>query len=271
MNYIKIKDLEIFAFHGVHQEEKKLGQKFIVNCKLGFNTQRAAQTDSVEDTMHYGFVANDIIEAMEKKSYDLIETAVDKVVEKLFDKYQFESIELELVKPWAPIRKHVSSVSVSVNYERRITYIGLGSNVGDSNQYFDRAISAINNLPLTKVVECSDRIETKPYGNIEQDNFLNAVLKIETMLTAEVLLNKLNEIEASCGRTREIKWGPRTLDLDILLYGNEIIHTDRLIVPHPELHLRSFVLTSLVELEQYTRNPLDGSYYRDTLNLLNKE
>lgn len=272
MNYINIKGLEVFAYHGVLEAEKTLGQKFVVNAKLGVNTQQAAMTDDVNDTIHYGHVCKDIIDIMQQDKYDLIEKCVDEIVDFLFQKYELlQTITLEVIKPWAPIHKHISNVSVEVNYMKNRVVIGMGSNVGDSNEYFNNAISAISNLPMSKVVKETSRIVTEPYGDIAQDNFLNSILEIETMLTPQVLLSQLNEIEKENNRKRDIKWGPRTLDLDILLFGNLIINENNLIVPHIEINNRQFVLQSLVELDENLINPLTHQKYKEIYEKLKLE
>ena len=99
---------------------------------------------------------------------------------------------------------------------------------------------------------------TKPYGGVEQDDFLNACLILKTLLTPEELLEKLHEIEQSAHRERIVHWGPRTLDLDILMYDDVVMETDELVIPHVEMHLRSFVLNPLREIAPNKRHPVVG-------------
>ncbi len=263
MNYINIKRLEVFANHGVFASENELGQKFVVNASLGFNTQFAGLSDNVCDTLHYGHICDDIANVMKNQTMNLIESVAELICAMLFEKYpQIKTIKLELEKPWAPVSHHMQTVSVEANYQLQTVYIGLGSNLGDSHQYFDNGLAAIANLPLTRIVKKASRIETEPYGKKDQPRFLNSVIAIETMLSAEVLLAFLQQIETDNDRIRTEKWGARTLDLDILLFGNKIINNNQLVVPHPELHLRSFVLKSLLELNEHLCSPLDGRYYK---------
>jgi len=121
-------------------------------------------------------------------------------------------------------------------------YIGLGSNLGDRRAMIAGALEQLRPRRVSAVVE------TDPVGRTDQPRFLNAVAEIETDLDATALLDRLLEIEAGLGRVRRERWGPRTIDLDLLLYGGVQLTSDRLTVPHPELPRRRFVLEGLAEL-----------------------
>ncbi|UGB31087.1 2-amino-4-hydroxy-6-hydroxymethyldihydropteridine diphosphokinase [Metabacillus sp. B2-18] len=129
-------------------------------------------------------------------------------------------------------------------------YIALGSNMGNRERYLLDAIKKINQHPSISVVNISSIYETDPIGFTEQEQFLNMVIHANTDLTASQLLLCLQEIEKLLDRKREVKWGPRTLDLDILLYNHENIEAEQLIVPHPRMHERAFVLIPLYELNK---------------------
>lgn len=268
MNEIKIKGLNVFGYHGVLEEEKTLGQKFIIDASLKFNTQVAGYSDEVKDTMHYGHVTRDIEKVVSETRFDLIESCLEAINQMLFETYPIIGVKIDLYKPWAPVHRNIEMVSVHSDYTKKRVFIALGSNIGDTTGYLNFAIDKISKLPLTKVIKESARIVTKPYGNVKQEDFLNSVVMIETMLLPQTLLNELQKIEKEAKREREIKWGPRTLDLDIILYGNEIIDEENLIVPHPGLELRSFVLAPLVELHPYVRNPFTGKFYKEYLGEL---
>jgi 2-amino-4-hydroxy-6-hydroxymethyldihydropteridine diphosphokinase len=135
-------------------------------------------------------------------------------------------------------------------------YIGLGSNLGDREDFIRKAAEALARTDNTKLSRLSDIIETAPLGGTGQPKYLNAVAEIKTALDAEVLHKRLIDIENSLGRTREGKWLPRTIDLDILLFGQEVINRPNLVVPHPQLHLRSFVLKGLCELDAQLLHPV---------------
>jgi 2-amino-4-hydroxy-6-hydroxymethyldihydropteridine diphosphokinase len=128
-------------------------------------------------------------------------------------------------------------------------YIGLGSNLQNPVQQIENAILALQKLPETFVKAVSSLYQTKPVGWLDQPDFINAVCELHTELSAQVLLAHLLDIEQDQGRIRNgIKNQPRTLDLDLLLYGNEIIHESNLIIPHPRLQQRAFVLVPLLEI-----------------------
>ncbi|HHT63159.1 MAG: 2-amino-4-hydroxy-6-hydroxymethyldihydropteridine diphosphokinase [Bacillota bacterium] len=129
-----------------------------------------------------------------------------------------------------------------------LVYLSLGSNMGDRLGYLKQAKEFLAETPLIKVIGKSSLYETDPIGYTEQECFLNGVLEIETELKPNVLLNITQDIEHCLGRKRIIHWGPRTVDIDILLYNNESISKPELIIPHPEMHRRRFVLVPLMEL-----------------------
>jgi len=127
--------------------------------------------------------------------------------------------------------------------------LGIGSNLGDRQKNIKLAIKKINSLKDTKVIKISRIIETKPVGGPrKQGKFLNAALKIKTNLTPSVLLKKLKNIECELGRTKTVRYGPRPIDLDILFYGDKIINTKKLNVPHPKIFEREFVIKPLLEI-----------------------
>lgn len=136
-----------------------------------------------------------------------------------------------------------------------IAYIGLGSNMGDKIANLKKAIEELGKILGTKVLTVSSFYKTEPVGDIEQDWFINAAVKLETTLTPRELLNKLLDIEKDLGRVREIKWGPRVIDLDILLYDDLVMDEEGLAIPHPYLHERGFVLSPLAEIAQEVIHP----------------
>jgi 2-amino-4-hydroxy-6-hydroxymethyldihydropteridine diphosphokinase len=137
--------------------------------------------------------------------------------------------------------------------------LGLGSNLGDRQEILKSAWQEINDIAETKTLRLSRFYETEPVGGPpNQPEFLNAAGIVDTTLTPHLLLEKLQEIEFKFGRVRIEHWGPRTLDIDILLYGNEIISTPVLTIPHPEMLQRRFVLEPAMEIAANTVHPVTG-------------
>lgn len=145
------------------------------------------------------------------------------------------------------------------------TYLALGSNMGDSLGYLKQAVEQLDQHSEISVLRKSDIYETDPYGDVPQDDYLNAVIKIETALSPHELLKTVNEIEVKLDRERLIRWGPRTIDIDIVLMGDLEIETPDLIIPHKELTKRSFVLIPLKDI--YTKEMLKGKTLEEWIEL----
>ncbi len=151
------------------------------------------------------------------------------------------------------------------------TYIGLGSNLGEPKDQLKKAIAALRHLPDSRLTALSRLYRSQPMGPADQPDYLNAVAMLDTRLSPEALLDALQAIESEQGRVRgPQRWGPRTLDLDLLLYGAEIIDTERLKVPHPGLPERSFVLYPLADVAPELVLP-DGRSLRELLAVCSRE
>lgn len=137
-------------------------------------------------------------------------------------------------------------------------FIGLGANLGDPESQVRRAIAELGTLPRTRLLASSSLYRSAPVGVAEQPDFVNAVAKIETALAARELLDELLAMEARFGRERPTPGAPRTLDLDLLLYGDQVIAEPGLDVPHPRMHERAFVLAPLAEIAADTAIPGKG-------------
>lgn len=139
-----------------------------------------------------------------------------------------------------------------------LAYVGLGANIGEPRQQLRTALDELNGLPKTRMTASSSVYRSAPLDYVDQPEFLNAVAQIDTDLAAEALLDRLQEIEKRHGRQRPFAGAPRTLDLDLLLYGDETIASARLTVPHPRMHERAFVLQPLLELDSAISVPGKG-------------
>ena len=194
---------------------------------------------------------------MQENCFQLLEAAAESLAENLLLTWErLSRVRLEIKKPWAPIGLPLDTVSVEIERGWHTAFVGLGSNLGDKKGYLDLAVSGLRKEKGIRVEAVSAYLETEPYGGVEQDSFLNAGVKLRTLLTPRELLSCMQEIENQAGRKREIHWGPRTLDLDLWFYDGEVLDTPELTVPHPDLQNRDFVLKPMLELAPYLRHPV---------------
>jgi dihydroneopterin aldolase/2-amino-4-hydroxy-6-hydroxymethyldihydropteridine diphosphokinase len=257
MDAIKITNLEIFAKHGVFPEEKKHSQRFLVSASLFTDIRNAGKTDNLARTIDYGLICDAIKNFMEGSSLNLIETIAEKLAEKLLtENPSVIKVRLEVSKPDAPVEAVFESISVEIERGRHTAYIALGSNVGDREQHLNFAVDELSNTSGCRVRGLSGLINTKPYGVTQQEDYLNGCLELETLLTPYELLDLLHEIENKAGRKRGVRWGPRTLDLDIIFYDDIVMIDEHLKIPHAEMHIRDFVLIPLKEIAPNKTHPV---------------
>lgn len=257
MDEIRIDNLKIFAHHGVFEHENINGQNFYVNAVLYTDTEKAGISDELEHSTDYGSVCQLIGKVMTENTFKLIETAGQKTALEILKNFPLiKSVDIEIRKPEAPVEMDFESVSVKIHRGWHDAVIALGSNIGDSRNYIENAVRQLKESEYIKDIKVSDFITTKPYGYIEQSDFLNGALFCRTVLSPHGLLELMHSIENIAGRTREIHWGPRTLDLDLIFYDSDIIDTPDLTVPHIDMHNRSFVLEPVSQLVPYYRHPV---------------
>lgn len=257
MDCIRIDNLEIYAYHGVFESEKQAGQKFYVNAVLETDLKKAGRTDSLTDSTHYGEVCLQIKKSMTEKSYDLIERAAQKTVEDILLNFPLiQAVTLELRKPNAPIPMEFESVSVQLTRGWHKVYVAFGSNMGEKETYINNAIQDLKNSIYFRNIEISDFFCSSPYGGVEQDDFINGIIGMDTMLEPYELLDVLHELEAKANRVREQHWGPRTLDLDIIFYDDLVLDEKELQIPHRDMVNRDFVLIPLAQLAGFKRHPV---------------
>ncbi|WP_046059056.1 2-amino-4-hydroxy-6-hydroxymethyldihydropteridine diphosphokinase [Clostridium sp. IBUN22A] len=219
MDKIFLKNVEIFAKHGVFQEEKTLGQKFILDIELSLDTKEAGVTGDLTKSVHYGELCHRIEEIFTKESYDLIETAAQ------------HSLKNE-------------------------AYLSIGSNIGDKQSNLKDAIERLSLLNEIKVEKVSEFLVTEPWGYTDQEEFLNGAVKIKTTFSPKELVRALLNIESEMKRERIIKWGPRIIDLDVVFYDDLISDDEEIILPHPRMEEREFVLKPLSEICPYKIHPV---------------
>ena len=269
---IRIRGLRVFAHHGVFEEETRLGQMFVVNATLYTSTRQGGLADALEQTISYADVCVFLTEYLQKNTWKLLEAAVEHACRALLLRFPLiNEVELELMKPSAPIPLPFDSVSVCVRRGWHRAFVALGSNMGDKQGYLDGAVEALRADECVRVKKVSAYRVTEPYGGVEQDDFLNAAMEIETLYDPEELLDALHVLEQAARRERLVHWGPRTLDLDILFYDDLVQDDPALILPHPDLQNRDFVLDPMVELAPNFVHPVLHKTMRQLLDALSSD
>ncbi|MBR4084298.1 MAG: 2-amino-4-hydroxy-6-hydroxymethyldihydropteridine diphosphokinase [Lachnospiraceae bacterium] len=257
MDEIRIDNLEVYAYHGVFPEENEKGQPFFVNMVLYTDIRRAGQADELTLSTHYGEVCHFVTNWMQKHTCKLIETVAENIAREVLLEFPLvEALDVEIRKPQAPIGLPFESVSVKIHRGWHKVYVAIGSNMGEKEKYLQEAIQGLADHEQILIMQTSDLISTEPYGGVEQDSFLNGMVEIKTLLTPHELLDYLHELEQKAGRERIVRWGPRTLDLDIVFYDKLIFEDDVLILPHVDMENRDFVLKPMVELNANFRHPV---------------
>lgn len=258
MDKILIKDLEVYGYHGVYAEENKLGQRFLISADIVTDYAKAAREDDIHGTINYGELCHELEKVFLEQKFNLIEAAATALAEYILLTYKglAKKVTVTLKKPWAPIGKPIDYAGVQVTKSWHQVFIAFGSNLGDPQAQINEGKSLLLQHPLIEMVKESQVIETEPWGYTDQNNFLNGVWEISTLLEPRELMDILLDIELQLKRKREIKWGPRTLDLDIIFYDQLISTDDHIILPHPRMHQRLFVLEPLAEIAPYALHPL---------------
>lgn len=248
MNAIKIRGLEVSACHGVLAKEKTAPQKFVFDIDLVTDFYRAFKEDDLAQTVNYSKVCDTVVEIAQNNCFDLIETLAYTCAHTVLNNFNVREIELTVYKPQAPVKHKFENIGVTVKLERERAYLSLGSSMGDRAEYLNKALGMLDATDGVAVKKVSSFIQTEPYGGVAKNTFLNCAAEIETFLSPQELLCEIHRIEEACGRVRKERWGDRTLDIDIVFYGSEVICTDTLTIPHPGYCKRDFVLQPLKEI-----------------------
>lgn len=257
MDYLSIKNLEVFSRHSAFEGENTLGQKFAIDAMLYLDTSVSGTSDDMSDSVDYAKVCHFINAFIKGHSYKLIETAAERLASDILIEYPVLSrVRLTLKKPWAPVGLPIEEVAVTIERGWHNAYLSFGSNMGDREDYINKAINYIGANDMIEVVNVSKIIETEPYGMTDQAKFLNLAMEVRTLLSPSKLLTFCKNLEKMAGRVKTEHWGPRPLDIDIVFYDNEIVDTEYLTVPHYDMHNRQFVLEPLAEIAPYLRHPI---------------
>lgn len=246
---IVLQGISARGFHGVLDAEKADGQDFVVDVMLQVDLRRPGRSDLLAHTVNYAEVAADIVELVTGPSLDLIETLAEQIAMVALTRPLVQAVEVTVHKPQAPVGVPFQDVQVVVERERDVpVVIALGANLGAVQATLESAVRQLAAIDGVQVTAVSDLLETDPVGGPDQPAYLNAVVLARTRLAAFALLTELHRIEADHGRVRETRWGARSLDLDLIQYGDpgsgaDLVSNDpELMLPHPRAHERAFVL-----------------------------
>lgn len=261
---IRLTGVRARGFHGVLEHERREGQDFVVDVVMAVDLTRAGESDELAHTVHYGEVAADVVEVVEGEPRDLIETVAHEIAGVVLRRPLVEAVEVTVHKPQAPVGVPFGDVEVVVRRTRDVpVVVALGANLHQEDgtapdATVREAVRRLHRLRGLRAVRVSRPYASAPVGGelvAGQPDYVNAVAVARTSLTPATLLRRLHEVEADLGRVRETRWGARTLDLDLVQYGNPEDGSDvrsddpELQLPHPRAHERAFVLLPWLEVD----------------------
>ena len=249
---IRLIGLRATGRHGVLESERREGQEFAVDVVLHLDTRAAAAADDIAATVDYAALAGTVAAIVRGEPVDLIETLAERIARACLAHPAVMAADVAVHKPAAPIPERFDDVVLAVRRHRsgdptapRLevdAVLALGANLGDRMATLQSALEALAAVPGIDVAAVSGVWETAPVGGPPQPDYLNAVVLVRTGLTAAALLAAGHGIEAALGRRRELRWGPRSLDIDVIAYADRVIADGDVQVPHPRAAERAFVL-----------------------------
>ena len=264
MRKININRMEVYGYHGCLDEEKERGQLYFISIELVLKGGFYDNDDDLTCTVNYASACALAEEAVRDNSFNLIESLAEKIAGDLLLSYEgLEGVTVTVEKPQAPVPVSFDTISATVSRKWHTAYLSLGANMLDRKKNVEEAIDRISASFGCKVVKCSQIIETDPWGLAYQPAFMNCAVEVKTWLDPLELLQLVKKIERGMGRTPSIKWGPRVIDIDILLYDLCVIMTEGLQIPHPYMLERKFVLAPLSEIAPNVIHPLQNKLIRD--------
>ena len=259
LDVVELRGLRARGRHGVLPAERELGQVFGVDVAMHLDTRPAAASDDLADAVDYGAVARVVHAVVAGEPVDLLETLAARVAGAVLADHRVRAVDVAVHKPSAPVTVPFDDVVVRVHRTSpwRRAVLSLGSNVGEGAETLASAVRALGADPGLRVVAVSPMYRTAPVGGVEQDDYLNVAVVVVTVLHPAALLALAHRVEADHGRdrSREVRWGPRTLDVDVLTVdgvtsggttgdgpaGGASTGAGP-VLPHPRAHERAFVL-----------------------------
>ena len=273
---IFVKNLKLYGYHGVREHEKKDGQYFLFNIEILIEDSDYSNRDKLENTLSYSDVIREVKRINKSKKYDLLETFSQVLANRIMEMSGLvRKVAIKIEKPSPPIDEKLDGVGVeyildkdsrrsvetggikSGNIKNSGTgdlneaYLSLGSNMGNRKINLKKALKLLESNPSIGIESISSLYETEPMYIKDQKSFYNIVVKtsIEKNMGPFELLGTIKAIEYSLGRKNvEVRYGPRPVDIDILYFGDEIIESEILEIPHPKIGERKFVLLPLSEI-----------------------
>lgn len=256
LDTLTLTGLEVFAHHGVFDFERANGQIFLLDLVVWLDTAGAAAGDDLEQTLHYGELAIEVAEAVASEPVDLIETLAERVASLVLAHAVARRVRVTVHKPDAPIPVPFADVSITITRPRdvrTVAVLAFGSNLGARGETIYDALADVDRIAGVSVLSASSLYETaavKLHGvDLDAPRYINAVAMVGTSLPPRALLAAVNDIEQNHGRVRDERWGDRTLDIDIITYGELQQSDEALILPHPRAWQRDFVLAPWLEID----------------------
>lgn len=239
---------------GVLPEEQQRAQPFEIDMVLEYDVSRAGASDDLDETINYAVPIELATRVVETESHALLERVATRITEDVLEATEVLTVEVTIRKLRPPVPQDIDSSGVTIRRSRTMVpralladtkraFVALGSNLGDRRGHLRRAVAG-----LPDVVAVSGVYETEPVGKQDQGAFLNMAVELRTALDPYELLRWCLLLEQDAGRVRTERWGPRTLDADVLLHGDTSIQSDLLTIPHPRMFERRFVLQPMADL-----------------------
>lgn len=260
--------------HGVFEHERRDGQEFVVDVELAVDLAPAGRSDDLADTVDYGDIGAAALARIEGEPFDLVESLAQAVAADALTHPQVDEVTVTVHKPQAPVGVPFADVSVRVTRRREPVpvVVAVGANLpwGASSpaDTVRSAVEALAHHGALHVTARSGLVESDPVGGPDQPVYVNAVVLARTWLSPASLLRELLALEAAFDRVRQVRWGARTLDLDLVQYGDPVdgadVVSDRewLTLPHPRAHERGFVLVPWLEADPEARLRVGGAVRR---------
>lgn len=247
---ISVSGLVLHGHHGVLPEETQLGQRFYVDIHCALDLSESGQSDDYSRTVCYGRLCEIADEVSKAGPYKLIEALGERIAAQILHEFpQVQQTKIQIRKPSAPIAAVFDHAAIEIVRQRHRKFaVSLGSNIGAKSTNLGLALTLLGVNDAVSIEKTSRYYRTKPWGNEEQDWFMNACAVGTTSLSANQFLYLCKDTELKIGRAPGERWGPRVIDIDILTLGDLQIAQPEIVLPHPEMLDRAFVLKPLSEI-----------------------